>query len=73
MRKDDLIIALEQHLHTNASSLQSYPDLKDYWNRIASPLKKEAEAILSDFKESPAKSAVRRAKSPVRRTVSEIE
>jgi hypothetical protein len=79
MRKDDLIIALEQHLHSNASSLQSYPELKDYWNRVASPLKKEAEAVTSLFKDSPSKSAVRRAKSParakspVRRALSEIE
>lgn len=68
MRKDDLIIALEQHLHANASRLSGVPALKDYWNRIASPVKKEAEAVVSNFKDSPSKSVKRG-----RRATSEVE
>ena len=62
------IIALEQHLHSHASSLQKVPELKDYWNRIVSPVKKESEAFASSFNDSPAK-AVKRG----RRATSEAE
>lgn len=49
MRKDEILVVLQQHLQANASSLSKNPTFHDYFNRMSSPVKKEPETIASDI------------------------
>lgn len=56
MRKEEIIVALAQHLHANASTLSKQPAFQDYFNRVRSPIKRESEAVASSSFENVARS-----------------
>lgn len=41
MLKDDLVVALEEHLHANESIYAKQPDFSDFYGRSGSPVKRE--------------------------------